>query len=50
MSLFKFFESYIEENPELISVKAAKSLHYENLYNMFVLKVINIRHTINSLE
>jgi hypothetical protein len=50
MSIYKFFESYVEENPELISVKAANSLHYENLYNMFMLKVIKLSIKFNYLE
>lgn len=39
MSLYKFFESYVEESPELISVRAANSLHYDNLYQFFLNKV-----------
>jgi hypothetical protein len=39
MSLYKFFESYVEENPELISIGAANSLHYDNLYHFFLNKV-----------
>ncbi len=32
MSLYKFFESYVEETPELISIKALDSPSYENMY------------------
>ena len=50
MSIYKFFESYVEENPELISVKAVNSLHYENLYSLFIQKVIKLSIEINYLE
>ena len=39
MSLYGFFESYLEETPELISVKAATSEKYEDLYQFFRNKV-----------
>lgn len=35
MSLYNFFETNIEENPELISTNAAKSLSYKDLYSHF---------------
>jgi len=42
MSLYKFFESYVEESPEIISVGAANSLHYNSLYQFFLNKVNTI--------
>jgi hypothetical protein len=35
MSLYGFFESYLEETPELITVKAAPSQNYTDLYQTF---------------
>lgn len=35
MSLYKFFESYLEETPELISINAAQSLEYDSLSSFF---------------
>lgn len=40
MSLYKFFESYVDENPELITINAAPSLKYDGLYSFFKHKVI----------
>ena len=47
MSLYGFFESYLEETPELITVKAASSQNYEDIYQLFKNKV---RIVINELE
>jgi hypothetical protein len=40
MSLYGFFESYIEETPELLTVKAAASHNYDDIYTFFKNKVI----------
>jgi hypothetical protein len=42
MSLYNFFESYIEENPELISVNAASSNKYDDILTFFRQKVYYI--------
>jgi len=39
MSLYRFFETYVEESPELITVKSAPSSRYEDIYNFFKNKV-----------
>lgn len=39
MSLYNFFESYIEENPEFITMQAVNSLHYNELISYFKQKV-----------
>jgi hypothetical protein len=38
MSLYRFFESYIEENPELITMKALKSVSSNDLRDYFTNK------------
>jgi hypothetical protein len=35
MSLYVFFESYLEETPELFTVKAAPSQNYTDIYQTF---------------
>ncbi len=39
MSLYGFFESNVKENPELISINAAPSLAYNDVYNFFLNRV-----------
>lgn len=39
MSLYRFFESYLEETPELLTLTQEKVPTYDNLYNHFRNKV-----------
>lgn len=35
MSLYGFFESYLEETPELLIARASPTQNYEGLYTQF---------------